>query len=121
MRQLAEAGIRTGALIAPVLPGLSDSPEQLAEVADAIRDAGGTIIGTLPLHLRPGVREHFMTWLAGFDPGLHADYLRRYAKSAYAPARYAERIRCLANRSAGPDGGRAPNDGRSRRARPRPP
>jgi DNA repair photolyase len=95
MRAMAEAGVTTGALIAPVLPGLSDSPEQLAEVAAAIRGAGGRVMGTVPLHLRPGVREHFLGWLAGVDPELHADYQRRYARSSYAPARYAERIRSL--------------------------
>ena len=108
MRQLAQAGIRTGALIAPVLPGLSDSPEQLAEVAGAIREAGGRVIGTLPLHLRPGVREHFLGWLESYDRELHADYLRRYATNTYAPAHYAERIRALANAS--PLDGQAPHD-----------
>ncbi|HEY3629962.1 MAG TPA: radical SAM protein [Jatrophihabitantaceae bacterium] len=95
MRRMVEAGVATGALIAPVLPGLSDRPDQLAEVAAAIRDTGGRVMGTVPLHLRPGVREHFLEWLAGFDPDLHADYRRRYAGSSYAPARYAERIRRL--------------------------
>jgi DNA repair photolyase len=93
MRGLAAAGIRTAALIAPVLPGLSDRPEQLRETADAIRDAGGQIIGVLPLHLRPGVREHFLAWLAEFDPVLHAGYLRRYAHGSYAPKEYAARLR----------------------------
>jgi DNA repair photolyase len=76
-----------------VLPGLSDRPEQLAEVAAAIRAAGGRVIGVLPLHLRPGVREHFLGWLAGYDPDLHADYVRRYARGAYAPKHYSERLK----------------------------
>jgi DNA repair photolyase len=95
LRQLAAAGIRTGALIAPVLPGLSDGADQLREVADAVRGAGGRVLGVLPLHLRPGVREHFLGWLAEFDPQLHADYLRRYAGTSYAPERYAQRLRAL--------------------------
>ncbi|MCU1656921.1 MAG: repair photolyase [Pseudonocardiales bacterium] len=95
MRQLAAAGISTGALIAPVLPGLSDGPDQLREVSSAIRDVGGRVLGVLPLHLRPGVREHFLGWLAGFDAELHADYVRRYAKGAYAPKHYAARLRAL--------------------------
>jgi DNA repair photolyase len=95
MRQLAAAGVNTGALIAPVLPGLSDRPEQLAEVAEAIRGTGARVIGAVPLHLRPGVREHFLRWLAGFDPDLHADYRRRYATSSYAPAQYSDYIRSL--------------------------
>ncbi|PZS29128.1 MAG: radical SAM protein [Pseudonocardiales bacterium] len=93
IRQLADAGIRTGALIAPVLPGLSDRPEQVREVAETIRNAGGRVLGVLPLHLRPGVREHFLAWLAEYDPALHADYLRRYARGAYAPKAYGERLR----------------------------
>ena len=93
MRTLAEAGIRTGALIAPVLPGLSDGRRQLDEVATAIRAAGGRVLSVMPLHLRPGVREHFMAWLADFDPGLHADYTRRYARRNYAPAEYTATLR----------------------------
>jgi DNA repair photolyase len=92
MAKLSAAGIRTGALIAPVLPGLSDRPEQLREVIAAIRDAGGRVLGIGPLHLRPGVREHFLGWLEGFDPDLHRDYLRRYATSANAPRRYLEQL-----------------------------
>ena len=102
MRRFAELGIRTGALMAPVLPGLSDAPEQLAETAAAIRDAGGAVMGVLPLHLRPGVREHFLGWLAEFDPDLHADYLRRYNGRAYAPEHYADRLRAAIRKPAGP-------------------
>lgn len=93
LRTLSAAGIRTGALIAPVLPGLSDGRAELAEVAAAVRDAGGRVLGVLPLHLRPGVREHFMAWLADFDPELHADYQRRYARRTYAPATYTSGLR----------------------------
>jgi DNA repair photolyase len=93
MRQMAGAGMRTGALIAPVLPGLSDHPDQLREVADAVRGSGGRVLGVMPLHLRPGVREHFLSWLESHDPDLHADYVRRYARGAYAPQHYAERLR----------------------------
>ncbi|HEV7203931.1 MAG TPA: radical SAM protein [Jatrophihabitans sp.] len=90
MAKLAAAGVRTGALVAPVLPRLSDSPTQLRAVVEAVRDAGGDLLGIGPLHLRGAVRDHFLDWLQGFDPLLHADYLRRYADGAYAPKRYAE-------------------------------
>jgi DNA repair photolyase len=92
MRRLAERGVRTGALIAPVLPALSDSAEQLREVVAAVRGAGGEILGLSPLYLRRGTREHFLDWLAGYDPALHADYLRRYAGSDYAPQRYVDTL-----------------------------
>jgi DNA repair photolyase len=92
MATLAAAGIRTGALVAPILPGMSDRPEQLREVLAAIDGAGGRFLGLGPLHLRPGVRQHFLDWLAGADPGLHADYVRRYATSDYAPRRYLDEL-----------------------------
>ncbi len=88
MARLAAAGIRTGALLMPILPGMSDSPAQLRETVAAINETGGRLLGIGPLHLRPGVREHFLGWLAEADPGLHADYVRRYATSDYAPERY---------------------------------
>jgi DNA repair photolyase len=92
MARLAAAGIRTGALIAPVLPGLSDRPDQLREVVAAVREAGGRLLGIGPLHLRRGVREHFLAWLAGVDPELHADYRRRYAGADHAPKRYLDEL-----------------------------
>ena len=88
MTAFAKAGVRTGALVAPILPGLSDRPEQLRAVVRAINNAGGRLLGIGPLHLRPGLREHFLDWLAGVDPALHADYLRRYADRGYAPQHY---------------------------------
>jgi DNA repair photolyase len=88
MARLAAAGIPTGALMAPILPGLSDRPEQLRAVVTAVQGAGGRLLGIGPLHLRPGVREHFLGWLASVDPDRHADYQRRYATADHAPERY---------------------------------
>jgi len=92
MAKLAAAGIRTGALMMPILPGLSDRPDQLKETVAAINDAGGRLLGIGALHLRPGVREHFLTWLREQDADLYRDYLRRYASSDYAPQRYAAEL-----------------------------
>jgi DNA repair photolyase len=88
MARVSEAGIATGALMAPILPALSDSPAQLRAVVQAIEQAGGRLLGIGPLHLRAGVRQHFLRWLAGVDPELHADYCRRYATADHAPERY---------------------------------
>ena len=79
MQAIADAGIRTGALMAPILPGLSDSVAQLSATATAILDAGGSIRGVLPLYLKGSTRQVFLTWLEAQNPELHARYLARYA------------------------------------------
>jgi DNA repair photolyase len=78
MRVMAAAGIRTGALVAPVLPGLSDSRAQLTDTVHAVLDTGGSVIGSRPLYLRGPTRDHFLAWLAEHDSQLHARYLRAY-------------------------------------------
>ncbi len=85
VRRLNEAGVPCGVLIGPVIPAMSDRPEQLAAVVDACVAAGAVSISTIALHLRPGVREHFLGWLKGARPDLVADFERRYTR-AYLPA-----------------------------------
>jgi DNA repair photolyase len=104
VRQLNEAGVRTGVLIAPVLPGVSDSAAQLEAVVTACVEAGAVSVSTIYLHLRPGVREHFLGWLGDRDPALAADYQRRYQRSYLPDAAQqslAARVRRLVER-AGP-------------------
>jgi DNA repair photolyase len=82
--KLNAAGIETGVLVAPVLPGLSDSPEQLDEVVGACVEAGATSITSIYLHLRKGVKEHFLDDLASDRPDLAAELAERY-RGAYLP------------------------------------
>ena len=100
--QLNDAGIPSGVLVAPVLPGLSDSPAQLEEVVDGLRRGRGASVTAIALHLRPGVREHFLGWLRPRDPGLADDYERRYQRS-YCPDEeqkaLAARVRAIAERA----------------------
>jgi DNA repair photolyase len=84
IRTLTEAGIPTGVLMAPVLPGLSDRPEQLRAVVEACIDAGATHVSPILLHLRPGVREEFLPWLEEHHPDLVPRYLEMY-RHPYGP------------------------------------
>jgi DNA repair photolyase len=81
VKQLVEAGIPCGILMAPILPGISDSPEQLRAVVRAAADAGASHLTPLTLHLRPGVKEEFMPWLEEAYPELVPDYRRLYRGS----------------------------------------
>jgi len=83
LRQLVEAGLDVGVGMAPILPGISDSPDSLAAVVRAARDAGATGVWANLLYLRPGTREHFLDNLARDWPTLLPAYERLYAGRAY--------------------------------------
>ena len=85
VRRLNDAGIPTGVLVAPIIPGWSDSAEQLEEIAAACTQAGATSVTPIPLHLRRGVKEHFLGFLAQARPDLHRDLSQRYGRGAYLP------------------------------------
>jgi DNA repair photolyase len=100
LSRLVEAGIDAGVGMAPILPGLSDRPELLADVVREARAAGATGIWANLLYLRPGTREHFLTALERDWPELLPKYERLYRGGAYLerdttePVR--ERVRALA-------------------------
>ena len=83
LERLVAAGIRAGVGMAPILPGLSDRPEQMEAVVRAARDAGAVHIWANVLYLRPGTREHFLESLARHWPELLPRYLKLYAGRAY--------------------------------------
>jgi DNA repair photolyase len=93
LRTLVDAGLDVGVGMAPILPGLSDRPEQLAEVVKAARDAGATGIWANLLYLRPGTREHFLANLARDWPELLPRYQRLYAGGAYLGKREQKPVR----------------------------
>jgi DNA repair photolyase len=80
LRQLAGAGLNVGVSIAPILPGLSDRPEQLETVVRAARDAGARFLWCGTLRLSPGTREHFLECLARDWPELAPRYESLYTR-----------------------------------------
>jgi DNA repair photolyase len=92
LRMLVDAGIKAGVGVAPILPGLSDRPEQLEEVVRAARDAGATFVWASLLYLREGTREHFLSSLARHWPEELARYEQLYSGGAYLPRRQCEPI-----------------------------
>lgn len=88
VRKIVAAGLPCGVFIAPVLPHLTDSVEQLDALLSAIADTGASGVTVLPLHLRKGAREWFATWLAREHPHLVPTYRRIYAKGSNADLRY---------------------------------
>ncbi len=83
LKELVEAGVKASVGMAPILPGISDRPEQLREVVRAARKAGATGVWANLLFLRPGTREHFLEHLAEDWPEQVPLYERLYADKAY--------------------------------------
>lgn len=87
IRRLAAGGIRVKLAMAPILPGLSDDPDQLIAVVRAAREAGATSIWSTVLNLRAGTKEHFMARLAAEWPAEVARYEALYAGRGYLRAK----------------------------------
>ncbi len=93
--RLVEAGVEAGVGMAPILPGISDSPAQLERVVRGAREAGATSIRASLLHLKPGTREHFLDALARDWPEELDRYERLYGSRAYLPRDQTEPVRRL--------------------------
>ncbi|MBD0292335.1 MAG: radical SAM protein, partial [Jiangellaceae bacterium] len=95
VRAIRDAGFDCSVLLAPVLPWLTDSVEQLDAALRTLADAGATSVTPLPLHLRPGAREWFLAWLARDRPDLVPAYERLFGRGSYVPREYRERLTTL--------------------------
>jgi DNA repair photolyase len=96
--ELNRAGIPTGVLIAPLMPGINDAPHQVEPLLQGVIDAGATSIGGVALHLRSGVREVFMDWLRAQRPDLVPRYEELYRRGAYVPKEERERLASMVRR-----------------------
>jgi len=96
--ELNRAGIPTGVLVAPLMPGINDSPRQIEPLLEKAHEAGATNINGIALHLRGEVRQVFMDWLKDSRPELVERYRDLYKRGAYAPAQERERLSGLVRR-----------------------
>ena len=98
--RLTAAGIRTGVLVAPLMPGINDDPEQVREILRLCSEAGAAYVTGIALHLRGEVRQVFMEWLKAERPDLLPRYRDLYRRGAYAPVSERKRLSALLR---GPD------------------
>jgi len=77
--ELRRRGIDSGVLIAPLMPGINDAPEQVQPIVDRAREAGATFLGGVALHLRDEVRDVFFGWLEAKRPDLIPKYEQLYS------------------------------------------
>ncbi|MFF5295714.1 intein-containing Rv2578c family radical SAM protein [Paractinoplanes globisporus] len=102
VRRLTDAGFPVGVLMAPILPGLTDSDESIDETVAAIAEAGAVGVTPIPLHLRHGAREWYASWLTRTHPALAPRYRELYGDGSYLPDAYqaetTARVRMAARR-----------------------
>ena len=84
--KLNEAGIPSGVLIAPLMPGINDSPEEVHKIRELALEAGAVSVAAVTLHLRGEVRGIFFDWLQYHRPDLIPYYEELYRRGAYAPS-----------------------------------
>jgi DNA repair photolyase len=96
--ELNRAGIPCGVLVAPLMPGINDSPEQVERILELCAEAGAVHISGIALHLRGEVRGIFMDWLRSQRPDLVPRYERLYARGAYAPKAERDRLGAMVAR-----------------------
>jgi DNA repair photolyase len=100
--ELNRAGIPTGVLIAPLMPGINDAPDHVEPLLELAAQAGATSVAGVALHLRGDVRRVFMDWLKSQRPDLVPRYQELYRKGAYAPREERDRLSRLVRRGGAP-------------------
>jgi DNA repair photolyase len=100
--ELNRAGVPTGILIAPLMPGINDSPEQVEKILELAAEAGATGAAGICLHLRGEVKGIFLDWLRSQRPDLVPLYEELYARGAYAPQAERRRIAKLVRYAGSP-------------------
>ncbi len=98
--ELMRNGIRTGVLIAPLMPGVNDAPEQVEPILELAAEAGAAYVTGIALHLRGEVRDLWFEWLREHRPDLIPRYEELYRRGAYMPVPERERLSSLVR---GPD------------------
>ena len=88
----SDRGLGCAVLMGPIVPFLSDSPAQLAATVRQAAQAGASSVSPIVLHLRPGAREWFFSWLGQHHPDLVPRYRGLYGRGAYAPKYYQQRV-----------------------------
>jgi len=91
VRQLVDAGINAGVLMAPIVPGFSSSRSKLERTVKAIADHGARFVGCNVMYLQEGTRTHFMKFVSQEFPSMLPRYERLYARK-YPPAEYRKQV-----------------------------
>ena len=92
LQRLVAAGLNAGLIVAPVLPGITDTVPQIRALARALKKTGGRFAHPSPLRLYPALHDGFLPIIQKHFPELYSKYRRAYRGTGAAPKRYTEAI-----------------------------
>ena len=94
VRELADAGVDVGVLMAPIVPGFSSSRSKIERTVKAIADHGARFVGCNVMYLQAGTRTHFMHFLEREFPSMAPRFERLYDRTS-PPASYQQEIKSM--------------------------
>ena len=94
MRELTDAGVNAGVLMAPIVPGFSSSRAKLERTIKTIADHGARFVGCNVMYLQDGTRTHFMKFIEREFPAMVPRFERLYARK-HAPEQYRKEVQAM--------------------------
>jgi DNA repair photolyase len=95
VERLRAAGLKTGILCSPLMPGITDTPRALEAMARRVKKAGASFFASQPLFLKPCSKPVFMRFIREHFPELEKVYVSRYGEKAFVSKAYQERVSAL--------------------------
>lgn len=95
VERLRAAGLRTGILCSPLLPGITDTGTALEAMARRAKETGASFFSAQPLFLKPCSRPVFLRFIREHFPELEDQYETRYRDRAFVSKAYRERVASL--------------------------
>jgi DNA repair photolyase len=92
LKKLVDANLNAGLLVAPVLPGITDTLSQVRALARALKKTGGRFAHPSPLRLYPALHSGFLPIIEEHFPELYPKYRRAYRGTGAAPKRYTDAV-----------------------------
>jgi DNA repair photolyase len=86
LRELVDAGIHAGVLMAPIVPGFTSSRRKVEDTIKAIADHGARFMGCAVMRLQDGTRDHFLRFIADRFPSMLPGLTRLYGRTEAPPA-----------------------------------
>ena len=98
VRKLRDAGVHTGVLCSPLLPGITDNERALDAVAIKAAESGANFLAASPLFLKSCSRPTYLSFVREHFPHLAGEYAKRFAKMDFADKAYSQHVALMVKR-----------------------